>query len=94
MRINISFIPRSLLNSKLSRLSNSEIENPYLHSGEDRESVKFSSEYIKHRSNYLNLKKYLSEFAEAQIKSNNEALAERCIKYLNEIDDELGVRHN
>ena len=94
MRINISFIPRSLLNTKLSGLSNEEIENPYLHSGEGGDNVKFSSEYIKHRSNYLNLKKYLSEFAEAQIKSNNEALAERCIKYLNDIDDQLGVKHN
>ena len=94
MRINISFIPRSLLNTKLSGLSNEEIENPYLHAGEDGDYVKFSSDYIKHRSNYLNLKKYLSEFAEAQIKNNNEALAERCMKYLNDIDDQLGVKHN
>ena len=94
MRINISFIPRSLLNPKLTGLSNEEIENPYIHAGEEREEVKFSSEYIKHRSNYLNLKKYLSEFAEDQIKNHNEALAERCIKYLNDVDDQLGVRHN
>lgn len=94
MRINISFIPRSLLNSKLSGLLNEEIENPYKHHNDGGESAKFSSEYIKHRSNYLNLKKYLSEFAETQIRNNNEALAERCMKYLNEIDDQLGMKHN
>jgi hypothetical protein len=94
MRINISFIPKSLLSTKLSGLLNEEIENPYKHSGTGGEEVKFSSEYIKHRSNYLNLKKYLSEFAETQIKNDNEALAERCMKYLNDIDDQLGVKHN
>jgi hypothetical protein len=94
MRINISFIPRSLLNSKLSGLSNEEIENPYIHVSTGGEKRKFSSEYIKHRSNYLNLKKYLSDFAEDQLKNHNDALAERCIKYLNDVDDQLGVRHN
>ncbi len=94
MRINISFIPRSLLNTKLSGLSDKEIENPYKQTGDGGEIAKFSSEYIKHRSNYLNLKKYLSDFAESQLKNNNEALAERCIKYLNDIDDQLGVKHN
>jgi len=94
MRINISFIPRSLLNPKLTGLSNEEIENPYIHASAEREEVKFSSEYIKHRSNYLNLKKYLSEFAEDQIKNHNEALAERCIKYLDDVDNQLGVKHN
>ena len=94
MRINISFIPRSLLNPKLSGLTNEEIENPYIHIGEGTEEGQFSSEYIKHRSNYLNLKKYLSEFAEEQVKNHNEALAERCMKYLNDIDDQLGVKHN
>ena len=94
MRINISFIPRSLLGPKLTGLSNEEIENPYIHTGDESEEVKFSSEYIKHRSNYLNLKKYLSEFAEDQIKIHNDDLAERCIKYLNDVDDQLGVKHN
>lgn len=94
MRINISFIPRSLLNPKLSGLSNEEIESPYIHAGDEGGEVKFSSEYIRHRSNYLNLKKHLSEFAEDQHKNHNEALAERCIKYLNDVDDQLGVKHN
>lgn len=94
MRINISFIPESLLTAKLVNLSNKEIDNPYKYSVSRGESDKFSIPYIQKRSNYLNFKKLLSDFVEDQYKQHNEKLAEKCIKYLNEVDDELGVMHN